>query len=144
VTEATVSVGPPSQEDEEHLRLLAIFHYVVAGMQFLFASFPVIHLAVGLAILFAPESFSSSKGEPSPKFIGLFFTLFAAAWMLVGYSLAACTVVAGRYLKQRRRRLFCLVVAGLMTAMCMPFGTVLGVFTIIVLMRPSVKTAFGE
>ena len=30
-----------------------------------------------------------------------------------------------------------------MAALSMPFGTVLGVFTIIVLMRPSVKAAFG-
>ncbi len=40
-----------------------------------------------------------------------------------------------------RRRLFCLVVAGVECAF-MPFGTVLGVFTIAVLMRESVKELF--
>ena len=36
-----------------------------------------------------------------------------------------------------------LIVAGL-ECMMMPFGTVLGVFTIIVLLRPSVRQLFGE
>ncbi len=34
------------------------------------------------------------------------------------------------------------VAAGVTAAMCMPFGTVLGVFTILVLARPAVKAAF--
>jgi hypothetical protein len=37
--------------------------------------------------------------------------------------------------------MFCLVMASI-TCMFMPFGTVLGVFTLIVLMRPSVKPLF--
>jgi hypothetical protein len=39
--------------------------------------------------------------------------------------------------------MFCLAMAGIEAALCMPLGTVLGIFTIIVLMRPSVKQAFG-
>ena len=66
----------------------------------------------------------------------------AAAWMVVGWTLAVCLVVAARSLNQRKRYLFCLVIAGITAAVCMPFGTVLGVFTIIVLLRPSVKEAF--
>ena len=38
-------------KDEEHLRLLSIFHFVVAGMTALFALFPIIHLLIGLAIV---------------------------------------------------------------------------------------------
>ena len=37
--------------------------------------------------------------------------------------------------------MFCLVIAALL-CMITPFGTVLGVFTIIVLVRPSVKLLF--
>jgi hypothetical protein len=84
------------------------------------------------------------KGGAPPAFIGWFFILLASAIILVGYSLATCTVMAGRYLRQRRRRTFCMVVAGIMAATCMPFGTVLGVFTILVLSRPSVRAAFGD
>jgi hypothetical protein len=50
-------------------------------------------------------------------------------------------LTAGRFLARRKHHLFCLVVAGV-ECLFFPFGTVLGVFTIIVLMRPSVQQAF--
>jgi hypothetical protein len=42
----------PRQQDAEYLKLLTIFHYVVAGMMALWGSFPIIHFLVGLALLF--------------------------------------------------------------------------------------------
>lgn len=39
------------KEDLEHLRLLSIFHYVVAGLSGLAACFPIIHLAIGISML---------------------------------------------------------------------------------------------
>jgi hypothetical protein len=38
----------PDMKQEEQLRLLSIFHYVVAGLSALFACIPIIHLALGL------------------------------------------------------------------------------------------------
>jgi len=37
--------------DEEHLKLLSIFHYVVGGIAAFFAFFPIIHLVIGIACL---------------------------------------------------------------------------------------------
>jgi len=130
-------------QDAEHLRLLSIFHYVVAGMQALFALFPLIHFLVGAALVFFPDKMGEGKPGDQPAFVGFFLMGFAALWMLVGLSLAVCTFIAGRSLGQRRRYMFCLIVAGVECVTCMPFGTVLGVFTILVLLRPSVKQAFG-
>jgi hypothetical protein len=130
-------------QDAEHLLLLSTFHYVVAGMQALFACFPILHFIFGAAIVFFPEKIGDTKGGGPPAFVGLSFMAFAGVWILTGLSLAVCTIIAGRSLAQRRRYLFCLVMAGIEAATCMPFGTVLGVFTIIVLVRPSVKQAFG-
>lgn len=132
-----------TKEDEDHLRLLSIFHYVVAGMHAVCAMFPILHLAIGAALVFAPEKLSSGEGEAPPALVGWFFMLIAGGLMALGATLAACIAIAGRFLSQRRRYLFCLVTACVMAALSMPFGTVLGVFTIIVLMRPSVKAAFG-
>ena len=33
--------------DEQHLNLLAIFHYVLGGMMVLFALMPVVHMVMG-------------------------------------------------------------------------------------------------
>ncbi len=129
-------------QDGEHLRLLSLFHYLVAGMQALFASIPILHFVVGAAF-FGLGVFGKGEDRLPGALVGGFFMLFAAAWILIGWTLVLCLVVAGRSLAQRKRHMFCLVVAGVEAVMCVPFGTVLGVFTIIVLLRPSVKAAFG-
>ncbi|MHC4489391.1 MAG: hypothetical protein ACYSW7_09510, partial [Planctomycetota bacterium] len=79
--------------------------------------------------------------DNAPAFIGLLFVLMAMLFITAGWTLAICIVIAGRCLSKRKRYMFCLVIAAI-TCTFMPFGTVLGVFTIIVLMRPSVKELF--
>ncbi len=130
-------------QDDEHLRLLSMFHYIAAGIIGLCACFPVIHLAVGLGMLLAPEEFSSSEQSSGPdRLVGLFFTLFAGAFIMVGWAFAIATAYAGRCLARREKRTCCFVVAAV-NCLNTPIGTVLGVFTIIVLMRPSVEELFA-
>jgi hypothetical protein len=127
-------------QDEQHLKLLATFHYIVGGLIALFSCFPVIHLVLGIVMIVAPEKMDSS-GQPPPALIGWIFALIGGSIIVIGWMLAGCVVAAGRCLAKRRHYMFCLVMAGIQ-CIYMPFGTVLGVFTIIVLMRNSVKEAF--
>jgi hypothetical protein len=129
-----------SSQDLEHLKLLSIFHYVVAALAALFACLPLFHLCIGIAMVSGWEGFADI--DPMAGFMGWFFIAFSSAFILTGWAFALCLFLAGRYLSQRRRYTFCLVMAGL-ACMFMPFGTVLGVFTIIVLLRDSVKELFG-
>ena len=130
-------------QDQEHLRLLSIFHYVVAGMIALFACFPILHLIVGIVFLVAPGAMSGGNGPgPPPLLFGLLFTVIPAMFILAGWGLAVVVFLGGRNLARRRHYIFCLVAAAI-SCLFMPFGTVLGVFTIIVLSRPSVKALFG-
>ncbi|WP_435008223.1 hypothetical protein P12x_005501 [Tundrisphaera lichenicola] len=129
-------------EDAEHLRLLSIFHYVVGGLTALFASFPIIHVAIGIAIV--TGSFNDPKnGSAPPSAFGWFFIVIGALFIVLGWAYAIGMFVAGRNLRQRRGYLYCLVMAGLSCAN-FPFGTCLGVFTLIVLLRPSVKPLFEK
>lgn len=125
-------------EDVRHLDLLSIFHYVVGAMTALFGCFPLIHLAIGIAVV--SGAMDDADGPP-PEF-GWFFIAIAAVFITFAWSIAVAIVVAGRKLKARTAYTYCLVVAGI-ECMFMPVGTVLGVFTLIVLMRPSVKEMFG-
>ncbi len=127
-------------QDDDHLRLLSIFHYVVAAMAGLFALFPIFHLVFGLFFIFAPEKFEGG-GEAPPAALGWMFVIFAAVFILIGWVFAAFVYTTGRFLAKRRHYLFCLVMGGV-ECMFMPFGTVLGVFTLVVLMRESVKRQF--
>ncbi len=138
----TNSRGTSMSEDIEHLKLLSIFHYVVAGLTALFACFPVIHLSIGISMLSSSLSANSSTSGPLPLF-GLIFVIIPAILILLGWAFAFCIFLAGRYLAGRRHRLFCLIIAGINCAFA-PLGTVLGVFTIVVLMRPSIKDLFGR
>lgn len=63
-------------------------------------------------------------------------------FILCGWTLAGLVIAAGRKLQRRVSRTFCLVVAGVECVM-MPLGTVLGVFTIVVLMKDSVQKLFA-
>jgi MFS family permease len=131
------------QADEEHLNLVAVFHYVVAAMTALFSCFALIYIGLGLAMILHPESMSGSHGEPPPAFMGWLFTSIGIAFLIGAWTYVFCLFLAGRFLKRRRHYIFCLVMAGL-SCMWMPFGTVLGVFTFIVLLRPEVKAMFAS
>jgi len=126
-------------QDEEHLKLLSIFHYVVGGLAGLFACFPVIHLIMGIVML--AGGFQDSSGQGPPKCFGLIFVMMALLFISVGWSLAVCLIISGRQLAKRRRYKFSFIIACI-SCMFMPFGIVLGVFTIIVLMRPSIRELF--
>jgi hypothetical protein len=126
-------------QDEEHLKLLGIFHFVVGGLTALFACIPLIHVGLGVAML--SGALGGGKGPPPPPLLGWLFLVIGATFVLSGWALAIAILIAGRKLRRRQSRLYCLVVAGL-ECMFMPFGTVLGVFTLIVLTRELAKELF--
>jgi hypothetical protein len=128
-------------QDLQHLKLLSIFHYVVGGLMALIACVPIIHLVVGLVMVFSPNSMAGNGGEPPPQAIGWLFVFLAGGFILLGWVGAICLLLAGWFLRSCKHYLFCMVVAGF-ACLFQPFGTVLGIFTIIVLIRPSVKQLF--
>jgi hypothetical protein len=129
-------------QDEEHLRLLSTLHYVYAGVSAFFACIPIIHFAVGMVLITNPSMFGTGKNAP-PEFIGYLFAIIGALAVVVGWTVAICSFFVGRFLARRRHRLFCLIVSGVNCTM-MPLGTALGVFTLIVLLRPAVKEMFVQ
>jgi len=126
--------------DEEHLRLLSIFHYVASGLAALFALFPIFHLILGVVLIAAADKFSGN-GQPPPAIIGWFFVIFAAVFITIGWTFAIFVLSAGRCLARRKHYMFCLVMGGV-ACLFMPFGTVPGVFTILLLVREPVKQLF--
>lgn len=140
--ESQTNSGQPMDNDADQLQLLVIFHYVVGGLAALFSFFPVIHLVLGLFFVFGAKNFSS-PGQPAPPvFLGWIFIIMACVFITLGLTVAALILAAGRSLAGRKRYNFCLVIA-CVECLFMPFGTALGIFTIIVLNRSSVKLLFG-
>jgi hypothetical protein len=129
-------------DDAQQLKLLSIFHYVAAVLLAVMACIPVIHLLIGVLMVTAPASMSGG-GQPPPVFMGWMFILIASAVILGGWTIAALMGFAGRCLARRQRRVYCLVVAAL-ECLWTPFGTVLGILTLLVLIRPSVIELFNK
>ena len=130
-------------QDAEHLRLLAIFHYVVAGLAALFSFFPLLYTTIGTIFIFAARHGTPKPGEElPPEFLGWIFVVIGALLFLLGIAMAICIFIAGRCLSRRRCYSFALVMACI-ECLFIPFGTILGVFTIIALSRESVKELFA-
>ncbi len=127
-------------EDTRHLELLSTFHYVLAGLAALFGCFPIIHLVIGILAL--SGKLEGNHGEGMPVFFGILFVGMASVMILMLWLLAISLFIAAGRLKKHIGYTYCFVVAAISCAF-FPFGTVLGVLTIIVLLRPSVKTMFG-
>jgi hypothetical protein len=127
-------------DDLEHLRLLAVFHKVVALLLALFGCFPLIHLTVGLGLL--AGGLSNDRHDLIPAaFMGWLFVCIGAFVMTALWTLAIFVYRSAAFLEAHRRYTYCLVIGALLCTF-MPFGTVLGIFTILVLVRPSVKALF--
>jgi hypothetical protein len=126
--------------DAEHLKLLSIFHYVVAGLSALFGCIPIFHLAFGIMFLTLGDKMGAGKDAP-PAFLGWFIIGMASVFILIGWTLAVLLFCAARFIAARRHYNFCFVLA-CVECLFAPFGTILGVFTLLVLCRPSVKPLF--
>jgi hypothetical protein len=131
----------PFNKDLEHLRLLRIFHFVAGGILGFFSCFAMIHIIVGIVFIVSPPSFDGHGSGP-PPFFGWIFLIIGLMVLLAGWTIATLMFLGGKFLGRRTHYTFCFVVAAL-SCMFSPIGTVLGVFTIVVLSRESVKQLFN-
>jgi len=121
----------------EQLRILSIGHYVVGGLHALFGCFGLIYLAMGSLVFLNSSAMSAGPSEAPPAFIGIFFAAFGGAFVLFGWTLGFLTILSGRYIAQRKNRTFSLVM-GAINCVLVPFGTVIGVFDIVLLTNSEV------
>jgi hypothetical protein len=128
--------------DVEHLRYLTIGHYIGAAITALFACFPLIHVTIGLVFILNPPQAEGGEAFPAQAF-GLMFALIGGAFVLCGWAFAALIFVAGRSIAARKRHTFCIVIAALSCAF-FPYGTALGVLSLLVLTRSTVKAMFEQ
>ena len=130
--------------DREHIRLLAIFHFVAAGMAFMGLLFLVGHYAIFRLVFSDPEIWrKASRGVETPALVmALFRGLYAflGTWFAVS---GLANVLSGVFMRRFQHRVFSLVVAGF-NCLHMPLGTILGIFTLIVLSRDSVVKSYAD
>jgi hypothetical protein len=127
--------------DEEHLRLLAVFHFVMGGFALLGLALLFAHWFMMQSVFADPAMWKNQPGSPSPE---QFFATFKWFYVILGSGIVLAgiaNVASGWLIRKRRARALSLVVAGL-NCMGVPFATVLGVFAFVVLLRDSVAELY--
>jgi hypothetical protein len=127
--------------DGQHLNLLSVLHFVGAGFALLAVAFVILHYALFSSLMNNPALWAKNPAAaPPPGFFDIFKWLYV---VLGGWSATSLVLnlLAGFYLRAQKHRTFCFVVSAT-NCLHMPLGTILGIFTIIVLARDSVRIAF--
>ena len=131
--------------DDEHLRLLS-YGYIFSGvMTGLFSLLGLVYAGMGLIMsrFFAEAAQNAARAESiPPESLGTIVGIFGAVFFLIAITLAAAKLWTARCIKRRQSRIFCMVVAGI-CCLGVPYGTVLGICTFLVLGRQSVITQFA-
>lgn len=123
------------------LRLLSIGYYIQGGLCGFYSLMVLGYLGfLGAILAAAEEQTGQGRNAIPPGFIHLLTTILAVVLLLV-LAYAACLLLCGIWIKKRRYRMFLLVMAAL-TCLGIPYGTVLGIFTFVVLQRPTAKQFF--
>jgi hypothetical protein len=131
--------------DADNLRLLEIAFYIAGGMTALFSCFFLIHFCMFLVFGLNPQMFANSAHgqQVTPPPAGLFLGMAAVIGVviLLGWAFGALQIYAGRCLRQRRSWLFVMIISAI-ECIFIPWGTTIGVCSLILLNRPSVRPLF--
>jgi hypothetical protein len=129
------------KSDLENLTLLWAFHLVGAGLAVVGLIMLYGHFTFFNDMMSNPKLWQQQGGPPPPH------EMFAAVkWIYFAFALGiggtgALNLVSAFFIRAKKHRLFSLVVAGI-NCFYMPLGTALGIFTIVVLVRDSVRDLY--
>ncbi len=128
-------------QDRKNLRLVTIFYYIWAGIQALAGLIGLAFMGIGAFLVSSPQV--AQTNNPPPPWFGAVFAGMGALVLVTFEAMAALSFLTARFLSRRQRFAFCVVIS-VVNCLCMPLGTALGVFTILILQRPSVKAVFSD
>jgi hypothetical protein len=128
--------------DEEHLRLLSLFHYIKGGITVGFSFFGLLYFVFIVLIMkvgnrenYRPNNFPTEFFSYLVVIVGVIVTFILVFGVL--------QLLSAYYMRRGQNRIFSFVI-GIIECLEIPYGTILGVMTIIVLSRHSVKQRYQE
>jgi hypothetical protein len=146
------AIPAPGSKEISQLTVLSVLHYVWGGLTKLISCVFIIHIVLGILMINGNGVFNVQvpAGSTPPAFpngpppaMGYLFAFGGGCAVLMGWTFGIFTIISGRRIAQHRSRVFSIVIAAI-NCISFPFGTALGVFTIIVLAKDSVKMLYGE
>lgn len=130
--------------DDEHLKLLSYAHLIDGCITIGFSCLFIIHFVLLIFISGNPEAFNQGipqqPGAPAAEFFQLFAYVLGSL-ILLGILYGTSKVISYRFIKNRKHRMFSYIVA-IPGFIFIPYGTILGIATVQVLGRQSVKEQY--
>jgi hypothetical protein len=125
--------------DAEHLRLLRLGYIVAACVNSFMCLLGFFYVGMG-ALVSSTIPARGTRGAPpfSPL---AFFAAFGLFFIVIGGGLIVLNVLTARAIGRRQGYVLCMISAGL-SCLGIPYGTLLGIATFVVLGRPHVKAMF--
>jgi hypothetical protein len=127
--------------DQEHLRILTMCYYLLAACTGFFSLLALLYVGFA-AIALSGVVAANQSSNADPRAIGYIFAAFGIAGFLFGMGMALLYYLVARGLRDHRWSTFCYAMAAI-SCLYIPFGTAIGVCTILVLNRPDVKRLFS-
>jgi hypothetical protein len=126
------------------LEYLAIFHFVGVGLSGLGILLLLGHYAAFHTLFANPQTWAgmNKPSPPPPELFSMLKWLYIVfgVWFVVS---GIANLLSGLCLRARKHRMFSFLVAA-MNCIHFPLGTVLGVFTFVVLARDSVREVYAQ
>src|SRR5437660_1281450 len=103
-----MSMNITKHPDEDHLRLLSIFQYILAGISVLEGCCPLCYFGFGIAIM--AGAFDGDRNPPPPE-MGLILSIICGAITLYAWIWCLLEVFAAHSLGKHKYYRFCFVMA---------------------------------
>ena len=130
---------------KEHLKLLVIFHYILAGISTLGILFLILHYSIFATISkIATDNVKTAEQQTEIAQFNQVFQYLIWIYVFAGIMILAYSVLnflSARCIKKRKNKTFSYVVAGI-NCLNMPLGIGLAIFTFITLGKESVFSLY--
>lgn len=137
-------------QDGDNLRILAILKTIYGILIFVGSIFVILYFGFFVTMMTMASSSKPIPGAPNAAtpdpFPGAIVPIFVAAGivaLLVVWAMGFLALYSGKCIRERRNWTL-VMVSACINCLHMPLGTALGVCTIIVINKPSVKAAFDR
>jgi len=132
-------VSEVRKQDSDLLSIVSIFHFVLGGFQMMISLAGFVYIVMG--VLMATGAMDSAKGEAPPPELGWVFVGIGIVFVLIFITIGLFTIKTGINMRRRQRRTLCIVIDAILCLM-VPFGTIVGIFGLVLLTRPEISDEF--
>ncbi len=135
-------------KDEGHLAFLSTSFYIMGAVTLVFSLFFIFYIGMGAMFFHDPSMWNTPSTKPgappieAPFNPGYVFVFIGSFMMLICWIYGGFCIAAGKWTALRKSHLGIQIVAAI-GSLNVPIGTILGVFALTTLARPSVRELFG-